>query len=159
MAGILQYTMITKPLKMIQRKPIHTAPPTLRRMLLCLKKYDYTIVYKPGKEMFLADHLSRFPSRKENVPIELHQNIQNIHFAPDKLNIVRGAMERDPICSTVYRLTLNVWPNSSLEVPHIACHFWGTRDELTIENGILLKGRQSVHSPWAVWENAQWPAW
>ena len=26
------------------------------------------------------------------------------------------------------------------EVPQIACHFWGTRDEVTIENGILLKG-------------------
>ena len=89
--------------------------------------------------MVLADHLSRFPSRKENMPIELHQNIYNIHFAPDKLNIVRGAVERDSIHSTVYRLTLNDWPNRIQEVPHIACHLWGTRNELTIENGVLLK--------------------
>ena len=43
------------------------------------------------------------------MPIELHQNIHNIHFTPDKLNIVRGAVERDPIHSTVYRQTLNSW--------------------------------------------------
>ena len=86
-------------------------------MLLHLQKYDYTIVYKPRKEMVLADSLCRFPSQKENIPIELHQNIHNIHFAPDKLNIVSGAMKRDPIHSTIYRLTSNGWPNRIQEVP------------------------------------------
>ena len=65
---------------MIQKNTIHAAPPHLQRMLLCLQKYDYTIVYKPGKEMVLADCLSRFPSRKEYMPIELHQNICNIQL-------------------------------------------------------------------------------
>ena len=83
--------------------------------------------------MVLADHLSRFPSKKENMPIELHQNIHNIYLTPDNLNIVIGSAERDPIHS-------NSWPNRIQEVPHIAHHFWGTRDELTIENGILIKG-------------------
>ena len=64
-----------------------------------------------------------------------------------KFNIVRGAVRRDPIHSTMYTLTLNGCADRIQEVPHIACHFWGTRDELTIENGVLLKGRQSVHSP------------
>ena len=51
-------------------------------------------------------------------------------------------MERDPIhsTSTIYRLTWNSWPDRILEVPHIAWHFWDTREELTIENGVLLKG-------------------
>ena len=40
------------------KKPIHTAPSHLQRMLLHLQKYDYTIVYKPGKEIILADHIS-----------------------------------------------------------------------------------------------------
>ena len=51
-----------KPLEMIQHKPIHAAPPSLQWMLLCMQKYDYTICYKPGKDMVLADHLSHFPS-------------------------------------------------------------------------------------------------
>ena len=105
---------------MIQKKPIHAAPPHLQCMLLRLQKYDYTIVYRPGKEMVLADHLSRFPSRKKHMPIELHQNIHNVHFEPDRLNIVRGAIERDPIHSTVYRLTLNGWLDRVHEVPRIA---------------------------------------
>ena len=47
-----------KPLEMIQKKPIHTALLHLQRILWHLQKYDYTIVYKPGKEMVLVDHLS-----------------------------------------------------------------------------------------------------
>ena len=60
-----------------------------------------------------------------------------IHFTPDK---VRGAVERDPIHSTIYRLTIHDWPERIPEIPCIACHFWGTRDRLTIGNKILLKG-------------------
>ena len=48
-----------------------------------------------------------FPIQKRNMPIELHQDIHNVYFAPNKLNIVRGAVERNPIHNTVYRLTLN----------------------------------------------------
>ena len=75
---------------------MHTAPPHLQRMLLRLQKYDYNIVYKPGKEMILADRLSRFPSRSENLQIELHHNIQHVTFINDKINIIRGATEKIP---------------------------------------------------------------
>ena len=86
---------------MLQRRPIHAVLP---RLLLRLQKYDYTIQYIPGKEMILADRLLRFPSCKNNTPIELHQNIQTINFNSDHLDIVKGATERDPVHSTVYRL-------------------------------------------------------
>ena len=115
-----------KPLEMIQKKPIHAAPPCLQRMLLRLQKYYYNIIYKPGKEMVLADRLSRFPSRNENLPIELHHNIHHITFTQDKINIICSSTERDPILHTVYFLTLNGWPTKFHEVPHIACQYWGT---------------------------------
>ena len=78
---------------MITKKPIHAAPPRLQRMLLQLQKYDCTLVYKPGKEMTLADRLSRFPSKKENTPIELHENIQHLAFTSNRINIIRGSIE------------------------------------------------------------------
>ena len=111
-------------------------------MLLRLQKYDYTIQYIPGKDVVLTDRLSRFPLRKNNSPIELYQNVQTLNFNPDLLNLIRGAIERDLLHTTVYRLTLNGWPDKIRDVPQIACHFWGTRDELTIEEGILLKGNR-----------------
>ena len=99
-----------KTLEMIQRKPIHAAPPRLQCILLRLQKYDYTVQYIPGNDMVFTDRLSRFPSCKNSIPIELHQNIQTINFNSDHSDIIKGVTERDPIHSTVYRLTLNGWP-------------------------------------------------
>ena len=90
--------------------------------------------------MTLADRLSRFPSNKENTLIELHQNIQHLTFTSDRINIISCSIERDPILSTVYRLTLNGWPDRISKVPRIVRQFWGARDELSIEEGLLMKG-------------------
>ena len=47
---------------------------------------------------------------------------------------------RDLIHITHYHFTLNGQPNCLHQVLMIAWHFWGTRDELSIEDGLLLKG-------------------
>jgi len=44
-----------KPLESILKKPL----PRLQRMLLRLQKYTFNLVYRPSKEMVLADTLSR----------------------------------------------------------------------------------------------------
>ena len=129
-----------KLLEMIQHKPIHAAPPTLQWMLLHMQKYDYTIVYKPGKDIVLADHLSHFPSNSNYLPIPLAQNIQHIQLSTAQLDVIQGSVEYDPVYSTVYHLTLRGWPDHVQDIPHVARHFWGTRDELSIDNGLLLKG-------------------
>jgi len=49
-------------LEMITKKSLSAAPARLQRMLLRLQRYDYTIRYRPGKEMVLADSLSRLPT-------------------------------------------------------------------------------------------------
>ena len=63
------------------------------------------------------------------------------------MNIVRGAIERDPVHTTVYRLTPNGWPDRIRDIPCIAHHSLGTRDELTTEDGVLLKGNRVCISP------------
>jgi len=47
-----------KPLESITKKPLSAAPPCLQRMLLQLQRYTFTLEYKPGTEMILADTLS-----------------------------------------------------------------------------------------------------
>ena len=99
--------------------------PQVTKNVPMITEVQLTLVYKPGKEMIVGDRLSRFPSRKVNTPIELH-HIQHTAITSDKINIIRGSVERDPILSTV-------WPDKVSEVPRIARNFWGARDELTIE--------------------------
>ena len=112
--------------------------PIFNKWPLKLQKYDYTIIYKPGKEMVFGRHAQQVPFKKENLPIELHQNIQHVNFTPDRINIRRSATERHPIYSTVHHMILSGWSKHIHKVPHIAHHFLGTRDEKLIENGLLL---------------------
>ena len=49
--------------------------------------------------------------------------------------------------STVYHLTLWGWPDHIQDVPQVAQHFWGTRDELSINTGLLLKGTRVCIPP------------
>ena len=97
--------------------------------------------------MVLGGRLSRFPFHKNNTPIELHQNTQTLNFNHDHLNIIKGAIVRDPVHLTVYRLTLNGWPDKMQDVQHLACHLGGTRDELTVEDSVLLKGSRICIPP------------
>ena len=48
-----------KPLVPIHRKPMHSVPKRLQRMLLRLQKFDVNITYKKGKLMYTDDALSR----------------------------------------------------------------------------------------------------
>ena len=50
-----------KPLEIILKKPLATAPPRLQRSLLRMQKYDYTQESKPRRELVLPDMLSRAP--------------------------------------------------------------------------------------------------
>ena len=48
-----------QPLEMITRKSLNSAPKRLQRMLLQLQKFNLVVRYKKGKQMYIADTLSR----------------------------------------------------------------------------------------------------
>ncbi len=48
-----------KPLETIMKKPLLSAPMRLQRMMLQLQRYDLSLVYKKGSQLFIADTLSR----------------------------------------------------------------------------------------------------
>ena len=48
-----------KPLQSIFKKSLLAAPSRLQRILLRLQRYNLDVQYKPGSQMYVADHLSR----------------------------------------------------------------------------------------------------
>ena len=72
-------TFSHKPLKKFQQKTLADAPVCLQQMLMHLQGYDCTISYHPGKEMSLADTLSRYaPTAAEE--IALYTAIHHVHI-------------------------------------------------------------------------------
>ena len=69
-----------KPLEMISLKNLTAAPAQLQRMLLHQQQYDLIIMYRPGKEMLLADALSHLPSRTNTkIKLDLRVNAISIY--------------------------------------------------------------------------------
>ena len=48
-----------QPLQTILKKSLIDAPKRLQRMMLQLQRYDINVCYKRGKDMLIADALSR----------------------------------------------------------------------------------------------------
>ena len=139
-----------KPLEMIHQKSLASAPPRLQRMLLQLQRYDVTIRYRPGKEMLLADALSRCPSRASG-EIKLDMRVGYIAFSKTWIAKLKDTTREDPILGTVYQLTQQGWPHQRRHTPRMARAYWDFRDQLSTDKGLLLMGPRIV-IPSCLWE-------
>jgi hypothetical protein len=95
-----------KPLESIFRKSISTTTPRLQRMLLRLLKYQLHIEYVPGKNMHVADTLSRAyltasPSASdrelsEEIEVTVHTVLHDAPISNRMLTVFRSAVQNDP---------------------------------------------------------------
>ena len=83
-----------KPLESISVKRLANAPPPLARMLLKVQGYNFNVTYKPGRDVPVADALSRVsPCNGEEIPgvnIQIHAFDTLLHASPTRLNHMRG---------------------------------------------------------------------
>ena len=86
---------------MILQKPLVNAPPRLQRMLLKLQGYNFKLEYQPGKELVVADTLSRLPNSTKHETIDLDVRVDHIQFQTDRLNSIRESTQNDPIFKVV----------------------------------------------------------
>ena len=133
-----------KPLEMIHLKNLTAAPPRLQRMLLRLQPYDVVIKYKPGTEMFLADPMSRLNPLPSEDTLDLHRKVCLVQFSDTKLDTLRQDTSTDPELSALREIIHSGWPEKRKQVPIHLRKYWAYRDELSIENGLILKGERVV---------------
>ena len=132
-----------KQLEMIHQKSLASALARLQQMLLQLQRYDVTVKYQPGKEMLLADALSRCPSRA-SWEIKLDMRVNYIAFSKAWIAKLKETMRKDPILGTVYQLTQQGWPHQRRHTARMARAYWDFRDHLYTDKGLLLMGPRIV---------------
>ena len=137
-----------KPLVSIVRKSLTSAPPRLQRMLLRLQRYEIKMRYKPGKEMIIADTLSRayltdkdINNDQMNDEIEgfVHAVVNIIPVSEEGLEQIRKEIARDETMQILTSTIRTGWPETRKQVSCTIQDFWNYRDELTEIQGILLK--------------------
>lgn len=61
--GLPTFTVETdhRPLESIIKKSLNDMSPRIQRLVIRIQRYDFELVYTPGKHLVLADTLSRAP--------------------------------------------------------------------------------------------------
>ena len=57
---------------------------------------------------------------------------------------LKDSTQRDPILAMVYQLTQQGWPHQRRHVPRLVWRYWDFRDELSTDDGLLLKGPRLI---------------
>ena len=137
-----------KPLEAIFKKHVATAPPRISRMMLRIQKYDVQIQYVPGKDVPVADALSRISScHGDNVPgldITVHEVLLNLNVSPTRVPQIQEETTKDTTLSVLSKIITEGWPERRAECPTYLHPYWNYRDELTVSNGLILKGSRIV---------------
>lgn len=133
-----------KPLVAIIQKGLVNSPPRLQRMLLKLQGYDMEVEYQPGKDIVLADTLSRLPSTHNTETIDLDVRVDFVRFSDERIQELRNKTKADPVLQALSETIVTGWPEAIKELPTSIRSYWSFRDELSVEDGILLKGTRVV---------------
>ena len=100
---------------MINLKNLTAAPPRLQRMLLRIQGYDFTIKYKPGTEMLLADPMSRLNPLPNEESLELQKECL-VRLYDEKWNALRRDAFSDPELSALQEIIYSGWPEKQKQV-------------------------------------------
>lgn len=138
-----------KPLVAIHRKPIHRATPRLQRMLMRLQRYDIELVYKPGKEMFISDALSRAfleETTEQLVDEELSVSVieAQLPVSEQKLSEIKLATATDPSLQELSHVVTSGWPSNKKAVHSSISPYWSFKDEITVIDGLLYRGYRLI---------------
>ena len=105
-----------KSLEQISMKNLADAPVCLQRMLLRLQDYDFTIKYRPGEEMVIADTLSIY-SPEDTTEILLDISVNHVYIDAEKKRDYQLAIKDDPLLSALADTIITGWPDDIKDVP------------------------------------------
>ncbi|XP_033747087.1 uncharacterized protein K02A2.6-like [Pecten maximus] len=142
-----------KPLEIIHKKNLFSTPKRLQRMLLNLQRFDYTIIYKKGTHMYMADTLSRafLPSTDEerrnishNIEVEQVNGVKHLAVSPETLCRLQRATKTDTNLAELMCVIRRGWPDSMEQLSLEVKKYFPFREELTIQNGLVFKNDRVI---------------
>ena len=95
----------------------------------------------------LANCLSRLGSQNDNIKLpklHIYQITSQLKAMSDTLNQLHIATQEDDELILLKHMITNGWPNSIKEVPPEIQAYWTFHEELTIEDGLVVKGTRIV---------------
>ncbi|XP_055527044.1 uncharacterized protein K02A2.6-like [Wyeomyia smithii] len=123
-------------------------------MILSLQRYDLQVKYVKGKDLILADTLSRNIDDSKPVTaedcdplwrtIEEVNVLQGIDIQSNLLDRIKQATQKDETCQILKLHIVNGWPSEKSTVMECVKPFYALRAELVIQDGVILRGNRIV---------------
>ncbi|KAK7929206.1 hypothetical protein WMY93_005601 [Mugilogobius chulae] len=134
-----------KPLvPLINTYDLDKAPPRCQRLLMRLLRFQVVAEHVPGKQLTVADTLSRNPlsntsdcSTDNEVQVYLQSVVTNAPVSPQKLNDIRAATLHDEELTKVTSLIQNGWPSRQALHPSLQ-GYYSARSQLSETDGLVL---------------------
>ena len=143
-----------KPLVSLFRKSLVDSLPSLTGMLIQLLDYTLDARYQPGAQMHLSDAISRLSmhdsntgSTIENLDISVHAIEELTGFNSLSVAKIHQHTSREPAMQQLIQHINDGFPKSSANCPEAKHPFFRFRDELSVCNGIVLKGHNRIVVP------------
>ncbi|CAC5392949.1 unnamed protein product [Mytilus coruscus] len=145
-AEMTKPTDISGPLvPLLSSKGIAELPPRIQRFRMRLLRFDFTIEHVPGKELNIADALSRAPvDLSESNEFETETKayvdsiVNNFPASDMRLQNIRDECVKDEICKTLMFYCKEGWPEKS-SLSDSLKPYWSLQGEFTIIGNMLLK--------------------
>ena len=155
LVGLEHFTALTdhRPLvSLVNIKDLQETPLRCQRLLMRLLRFNLTATYAPGKDLVVADTLSRCPLQVDEVHDELEGDVEEYvdgvasrwPATDKKLEEIRRETARDVNLRYTMDYVIEGWPQHKQDVKLAARDFFGIRNELSIHNRLLLRGDRIV---------------
>lgn len=132
-----------KPLIPILKKPIPEVPLRLQKMRMRLQPFDIEVIYTPGKNLVIADTLSRAHLTESEDDVDPSLYILEVAvesaMSVKKRNEFELETEQDEELQTVIKLIRAGWPTEIKEVPNDAKAYHTYHTSLYEYKGLLFK--------------------
>ena len=141
------------PLLRIFEKPLSQIPLRLQKMILKLQPYNFKLVSKSGKEIPVADALSRAPINDElpglvddmaDLQVCALEVRTIASFSQEKLQELQETVRNDETLQLLSDVVRTGWPLERNQLNELLRPFWDSREEISIYDGILFKGERVI---------------
>ncbi|XP_060575603.1 uncharacterized protein LOC132733042 [Ruditapes philippinarum] len=138
------------PIQGLLKKPMHSIPARLQRLVLKLTPYRFQFRHMSGKKIPLADGLSRnarpetSPELNEGIEAHVCMVISSLPVSDRKLEEIRLHTKQDEQLCTLQQTIKFGWPKYKKACHQLIAAFWNYRDELSEVNGLIMKGEKIV---------------
>lgn len=136
-----------KPLESIMTKPIHKVPSAkLQRMRIKLLNFNVKVEYMPGKDLHIADYLSRYyeNTNRSEEDTTITEAVLSINASDERVESFRNETEKDKILKQVKLFCIKGWPKDDSKLRDEIKFYFNLRNEILIDKDILFYGTRMI---------------